>query len=107
LAPLPQSPPPVLDNPAAGSARGQIGSGDPGGSFFGSVFGAVVDRVTTSVKPAVVAAVATTFSFPLALAVLVILFLLVQARMDSRDPKLRHAPRTTWESYIPFKDEDR
>jgi hypothetical protein len=63
--------------------------------------------VTTNVKPAVVAAVATTFSFPLALAALVILFLLVQARMDSRDPKLRHAPKTAWESYIPFREEDR
>lgn len=104
---MPQSTPPVVENPATGSAGGQVGSGDPGGEFFGSMLSAVVDQFTTTVKPAVVAAVATTFSFPLALAVLVILFLLVQARMDSRDPKLRHAPKTTWESYIPFKDEDR
>jgi hypothetical protein len=53
-----------------------------------------------------VAIVATTFSFPLALAILVIIFLIVQSRVDSRDPKLRNAPHSAGEVYIAFQQED-
>jgi len=57
-------------------------------------------------KPAAAAAVVTTFSFPLILMVAVLLFLLVQSRLDGRDPKLRAAPLTASETILPFRDED-
>ena len=66
---------------------------------------AVTDQVRATVKPAAVAAVATTFTFPLLLMVIVLGFLVVQGRMDGRDPKLRNAPMTTAETTIPFADE--
>jgi hypothetical protein len=50
---------------------------------------------------------ASTFTFPLALAILVVLYLLVQARLDGRDPKLRYAPASAGETYIAFEEEDR
>jgi hypothetical protein len=71
------------------------------------VLNAVGDQVRTTVKPEAVAAVATTFTFPLALAVLVFLFVLIQSRLDSRDPKLRYAPASAGETYLAFEDEDR
>jgi hypothetical protein len=72
-----------------------------------AVLGAVGERVRTTVKPAVVAAIASTFTFPLALAILVVLYLLVQARLDGRDPKLRYAPTSAGETYVAFEEEDR
>ena len=53
------------------------------------------------------AALAQNFTFPLSLAVLVVLFLLVQGRLDERDPKLRYAPRSAGEAFIAFEEEDR
>ena len=75
--------------------------------MFSAVLSAVGEQVRTTVKPAVVAAIATTFTFPLALAILVVLYLLVQARLDGRDPKLRFAPTSAGETYIAFEEEDR
>ena len=49
----------------------------------------VVDTVDAVVKPRAAAAVATSFSFPLTLTMLVVLFLLIQPRVDRADPKLR------------------
>ena len=57
-------------------------------------------------KPAAVAAVASTFTFPLLLMMIVLLFLLVQDRLDGRDPKLRNAPLTSADARIDFTDED-
>ena len=57
------------------------------------------------VRPAAAAAVATTFSFPLALMIAVLLFLLVQNRVDGRDPKLRAAPQTARDTVVKFKHE--
>jgi hypothetical protein len=51
--------------------------------------------------------VASTFSFPLALMLAVLLFLLVQRQLDHRDPKLRAAPRTLADALLAFEDEDR
>jgi len=51
--------------------------------------------------------VAKTFTFPLALAVIVLLFLVLQKRLDDRDPKLRYAPRAAGEAYLVFEEEDR
>ena len=72
----------------------------------GAVFNEAAVRVAVVVKPAAAAAVATTFSFPLILMMAVLLFLLVQRRLDARDPKLRAAPRSAADSLLEFKDED-
>jgi hypothetical protein len=78
-----------------------------GGGIFEAVLGAVTQQVQSTVKPAVVAAIAQTFTFPLALAAIVVVFLLIQGRLDGRDPKLRYAPRSAGEAYIEFGEEDR
>ena len=59
----------------------------------------------TAVKPEAAGAVAQTFGFPLALMLAVLLFLLIQSRMDERDPKLRRAPLTKAETTIQFVNE--
>jgi len=71
-----------------------------------SVISGVEEQVRATVKPAAVAAVATTFSFPLVLMVLVLGFLTVQHRLDGRDPKFRSAPLTSADTTIAFTDED-
>ncbi|NJD29849.1 MAG: hypothetical protein FIA92_16350 [Chloroflexi bacterium] len=76
-------------------------------NLFNEVLGVVAQQVRTTVQPEAAAVVATTFSFPLALAILVVIFLLVQARLDSRDPKLRFAPRSAGDIYIPFQEDNR
>jgi hypothetical protein len=65
----------------------------------------VTDQVNATVKPAAVAAVATAFSFPLLLTLAVFLFLVMQGRLDGRDPKLRNAPLTGVETTIAFRNE--
>ena len=47
----------------------------------------------------------TSFGFPIALAALVLLFLLVEPRLDDRDPELRHAPRTLSDTLVAFEDD--
>ena len=64
-----------------------------------------MNSVQTAVKPEAASAVAQTFGFPLALMLAVLLFLLIQSRMDERDPKLRRAPLTSAETTIPFVNE--
>jgi hypothetical protein len=66
----------------------------------------VADSVSAVVKPAAAASVANTFSFPLALMVIVILFLVVQPRVDRRDPKLRAQSTASDEREIGFEEED-
>ncbi len=66
----------------------------------------VAGQVEAAVKPAAVAAVATTFGFPIALMVAVLLFLLIQGRLDGRDPKLRAAPLTAADTTVAFIDEE-
>jgi hypothetical protein len=75
------------------------------GGIDGIISG-VAQQISKTVKPAAAAAVVTTFSFPLILMVAVLLFLLVQSRLDGRDPKLRAAPLTASETILPFRDED-
>jgi hypothetical protein len=70
--------------------------------------GAIVSAVQQAgrvVRAEAVASVATTFSFPLALALLVVLFLLVQPRLDDRDPKLRTAPRSPADLLVGFEED--
>jgi hypothetical protein len=69
------------------------------------VAAATIDRVSSVVRPAAAAAVAASFAFPLLLMAIVLFFLVVQPRMDGRDPKLRAAPRTATEGLIEFEEE--
>jgi hypothetical protein len=69
------------------------------------ILSAAADQVSRVVRPAAAAAVATTFSFPLALMLAVLVFLLVQNRVDERDPKLRVAPQTSGDTVVKFRDE--
>ena len=75
-------------------------------AMVGALVSSVAEGVRTTVKPAAVAAVATTFTFPLLLMLAVFLFLLVQHRVDGRDPKLRQAPLTGADTIVTFVDED-
>ena len=47
--------------------------------------------------------ISTTLNFVIVAAV--VFFLVIQPRMDGRDPKLRNAPRTTSETLVPFEEE--
>ncbi len=98
---------------AAGPAPAPVAPVEPDTFGFGAarqIVGAAVseavDQVATVVKPAAVATVATTFGFPFALMIAVLLFLLVQSRLDRRDPKLRAAPLRATETTVEFEDED-
>jgi hypothetical protein len=71
-----------------------------------AVVDGAVSTVSTVVKPGAAAVVATTFSFPLALMLAVILFLVVQSRLDDRDPKLRAAPHSAADTMLDFHDEE-
>ena len=64
------------------------------------------EQLRWTIKPAAAAAVASNFGFPLILMILVVIFLLVQSRLDARDPKLRVAPLTPADSLVAFRDED-
>jgi hypothetical protein len=66
----------------------------------------VVAGVNTVVKPQAAATVANSFSFPLALMVIVVLFLIVQPRVDRRDPRLRALSAASDDREIGFLDED-
>lgn len=57
------------------------------------------------IKPEVAAVVAATFGFPLILMLVVAMFVIVQSRMDNRDPKLRLAPLTIRDTMVSFADE--
>jgi hypothetical protein len=72
---------------------------------LGYVADAAADQAAVIVKPAAAAAVASSFAFPLLLMLIVVFFLVVQPRMDGRDPKLRKAPRTTGETLVEFEEE--
>jgi hypothetical protein len=101
--------------PAPGSAAPgpdpAAGTGVPfvdvilGAPLVSAIVSGVRERVGDTVKPEAVAAVATTFTFPLALMAAVLGFLVVQGRLDGRDPKLRSAPVTPADTTIPFTDE--
>ncbi len=74
-------------------------------AFLGAVVTEVVKSVSSAVKTEAATAVAQTFGFPIALMLAVFLFLLMQGRMDERDPKLRRAPLTGAETTVLFVDE--
>jgi hypothetical protein len=101
-APMPQ-PVPV------GPAPGRPAPNPTGLSPFdvlGSVVTGAVLNVGMVIQPAAALAVASEFTFPLALAIAVLLYLVVQDQVDRRDPKLRAAPRTNAETLIRFEPEE-
>jgi len=120
VTPLPSptpSPTPTAPPKRTTAVAGTTGSGPaPGPSpdhkdrkpvgLVNEISDTVAAGVSTVVKPAAAAAVATTFSFPLALMVIVLLFLLVQSRVDRRDPRLKQAGGAGPEALLGFEDED-
>jgi hypothetical protein len=96
-APLPTgTPAPAAQAPAPSVA--------PEGGV-GAFFSAAVQQVARIVKPEAATAVAVGFGFPLVLTVAVTGFLAIQNRLDSRDPKLRLAPRSNVETIVKFREE--
>ena len=65
-----------------------------------------VGNVGLILRPDAALAVAGEFTFPLALAIAVLVFLVVQHQVDRRDPKLRVAPRNQSEAFIRFEPEE-
>jgi hypothetical protein len=102
LAPVPQ-PDPVgaaPDRPApTPSAIGPL-------DFLGGVVTGAVGGVGLILQPEAALAVATEFTFPLSLAIAVLLYLVVQDQVDRRDPKLRSAPRHQTDTLIAFEPEE-
>jgi uncharacterized membrane protein YdcZ (DUF606 family) len=74
------------------------------GMVLGVVSG-VHTQVQATVKPAAALSVASTFSFPLGLMLAVLLYLVIQGRLDARDPKLRNARPLPTNTLVPFEDE--
>ena len=70
-----------------------------------AIIGAAADQIGRVVKPEAAAVVAVAFSFPLMLMLAVVTFLVVQNRVDSRDPKLRLAPKTRDDGLVAFQEE--
>ncbi|MGH2456691.1 MAG: hypothetical protein ACRDHD_10600, partial [Candidatus Limnocylindria bacterium] len=76
------------------------------GEVVQQVLSAAADQVRRAVKPEAALAVTTEFTFPLALALAVLAYLVVQGRVDYRDPKLRIAPQHVTETIVKFQEED-
>ena len=75
-------------------------------AIVGQVVGAAVEQVVRAVRPEAAVAVATEFTFPLALALAVLAYLVIQGQIDRRDPKLRVAPQNVVETLVTFKTEE-
>ena len=90
----------------AQAGTGSIGHEGPGPvDLVVNAFNETARTVGNVVKPEAAARVAQTFSFPLALALLVVIFLVVQPRLDDRDPKLRSAPRSPADLLVAFEED--
>ena len=76
-------------------------------SAVDAIVGFAVEGAGRVLQPQAAATVATSFGFPITLALLVVLFLLVQSRVDDRDPKLRSAPRSMADTLVAFEDDAR
>ena len=74
--------------------------------MVGRVVDAAVEGVARVVRTDAAVAVAAQFTFPLALTFAVLFFLLIQNRVDRRDPKLRIAPQHVIETLLTFRTED-
>ena len=94
--------PPPVPTASVTSPNAPIGPG----AVVGQVVIAAVQQVARAVRPEAAVAVATEFTFPLALALAVVGYLFIQGRIDRRDPKLRMAPQHVVETYVKFVGED-
>ena len=109
-------------HPAPGAAPGPIPQPVPVGTapdrptpalsvtgpldFLGSVLTGALGSVGLILRPEAALAVASEFTFPMALALAVLLFLVVQDQIDRRDPKLRTAPQRQTDTFIRFEPEE-
>lgn len=91
------------DPVAAPVAPGIVGETD---NIIGQIWAAATDGIGRAVSPQAAAQVAQTFGFPLALMMAVLLFLIVQDRVDRRDPKLRAAPMAFVDTMVRFSEEE-
>ena len=91
--------------PSAGGTDPRLVTSRPNVTSGGAL-AAAIGQVSTVVKPDAAVAVASAFSFPLALMAAVVAFLVGQGRVDARDPKLRSAPRTRQEMVLSFRNEE-
>jgi hypothetical protein len=98
----PPSPPAPELAPAPAAAAQAVGPG----AVVGQVLSAAAAQVGRVVRPEVAAAIATEFGFPILLTIAVLAFLMIQNYVDRRDPKLRMAPRNTYETYLKFETEE-
>ncbi len=78
---------------------------EPPTAVISALVSGIAQRVGAALKPDAVEAVVTTFTFPMFLMAAVLVFLIVQWRMDDRDPKLRNAPLTAAHNTLAFDDE--
>jgi hypothetical protein len=76
------------------------------GAVVGQVVVAAVQQVARAVRPEAAVAVATEFTFPLALALAVVAYLVIQGQVDRRDPKLRMAPQHAGDTFLTFVAEE-
>ncbi len=76
------------------------------GSVVSEFVTAAVEQMARVVRPEAAIAVATEFTFPLVLALAVLVFLVIQGHVDRRDPKLRLAPQHVVETYLEFQGEE-
>jgi len=89
-------------NPVSASV---VPNGQDGESLLSEVWDAAAQGIGNAVSAEAAAQVVKTFGFPLALMMAVFLFLIVQDRIDRRDPKLRAAPRSFLDTFVSFKEE--
>jgi hypothetical protein len=73
--------------------------------FVAQVVTAAVAGVAWAVRPDAAITVAGEFTFPIALALAVVAYLMVQGHIDRRDPKLRLAPQHVIETVVKFEPE--
>jgi len=96
------------ENPTAGLnpvSASVVPNGQDGESLLSEVWDAAAQGIGNAVSAEAAAQVVKTFGFPLALMMAVFLFLIVQDRIDRRDPKLRAAPRSFLDTFVSFKEE--
>jgi hypothetical protein len=93
-------------SPGEGNVLGSVAKPEPPQSVVDRFLSVAASEVGRVVRPEAAAAVATEFGFPLALTLAVVVFLVVQNRLDARDPKLRAAPQTYTETVVQFQSED-
>jgi hypothetical protein len=74
--------------------------------FVSSVLTGAAGTVGLILRPEAALAVATEFTFPLVLALAVLMFLVIQDQFDRRDPKLRAAPQHATDTFIRFELEE-